>query len=299
MLRRILVPLDGSTFAETALPAALALNRRSGAVLELMTVHEPIPSFAYDEWETSAREWSQNYLDDVRGRTGGHTADGVETTVRSGRVAEALRQRALDTGADLVVMATHGRGALTRAWLGSVADALVRHSPCPVLLIRPQENEPVDLTVDWTPHAVLVPLDGSELGESILADVVPLADLFDAGLVLLRIVAYPMEIASPYLPHTVQMNQRVVEDAKASAVAHLDGVAAGLREKGLDVETTALVDTQAGHGILQAVERADADMIAMATHARTGMSRAFLGSTADKVLRGAHLPVFLYRPGRH
>lgn len=296
MLRRILIPLDGSTFAETALPIALVLSRRSGAGLELMTVHEPVPSFAYDEWETAAREWSENYLADVRDRIADSTGDGVETTVRSGRVSDALRDRALDTGADLVVMSTHGRGALTRAWLGSVADAFVRHAPCPVLLNRPEEKATVDLPGEWDPGTILVPLDGSELGESILEPVGELAALFGARVLLLRVVAYPIEIASPYLPHTVQMNQDIVEEARIGAEEYLKGVAGPLHDRDLEVELEVNVDAQAGHGILKAARERDVGLVAMSTHGRGGMARAVLGSTADKVIRGAHRPTLVYRP---
>lgn len=295
MLRRILVPLDGSTFAEASLPAALSLSRRSGAELELMTVHEPVPSFAYDEWETSAREWSESYLDEVRGRVSGSTGDGVDTTVRSGRVSEALRQRAEETGADLTVMATHGRGALTRAWLGSVADSFLRHAPCPVLLIRPEEDS-VDPDREWAPSTILVPVDGSEFGESILDRVAGLAELYEATLVLLRVVAYPMDIASPYLPHTVQMNQEIVDEARIAAQEYLDRIAGPVRERGLRVEVEVGVGAQAGNGILEVARERDVGLIAMSTHGRGGVARAVLGSTADKVIRGARRPTLVYRP---
>lgn len=295
MLRRILVPLDGSTFAEASLPAALSLSRRSGAELELMTVHEPVPSFAYDEWETSAREWSESYLDEVRERVTGSTGDGVDTTVRSGRVSEALRQRAEETGADLAVMATHGRGALSRAWLGSVADSFLRHAPCPVLLIRPEEDS-VDPEREWAPSTILVPVDGSEFGESILDRVAGLAELYEATLVLLRVVAYPVDIASPYLPHTVQMNQEIVDEARLAAQEYLDRIAGPVRERGLRVEVEVGVGAQAGNGILEVARERDVGLIAMSTHGRGGVARAVLGSTADKVIRGARRPTLVYRP---
>jgi nucleotide-binding universal stress UspA family protein len=296
MVKRILVPLDGSTFAESALPLALSLSRRSGASVELATVHEPVPTFAYDEWETAAKGWSETYLADVQERIARSAGGSISTTVKSGRVADVLRQQAEEGGADLVVMATHGRGAFTRAWLGSVADAFLRHAPCPVLLVRPDEEGPAEITGDQVPGTILVPLDGSDLGESVLHRVAELAVLFDAGIVLFKVVAYPMDIASPYLPHTVQMNQEIVEEAKALAERYLEGLAQPLRSRGLEVDVRVDVDAQAGHGILEAARTLDVGLIAMSTHGRGGVARALLGSTADKVIRGAHRPILVVRP---
>lgn len=296
MFRRVMVPLDGSSFAEAALPLGRGLAERAQAHLELVTVHEPIPAFAQADWEASAREWSENYLEEVTRRLG-EVHGRIESTVLAGLVAEQLEERAEETGADLLVMATHGRGTLSRAWLGSVADHFVRHSPCPVLLVRPDGDEEVDLTSLAEISRILVPLDGSSFSEAVLEQAGDLATLFGAELTLLQVVAYPLEIASPYLPHTVQMNQQVVERARTSASEYLEGVAGRFREDGVDTDVRVLVDTQAGHGILRAAEEIGADLITMSTHARTGVSRAFLGSATDKVVRGSHCPVFLVRPG--
>ena len=69
-----------------------------------------------------------------------------------------------------------------------------------------------------------------------------------------------------------------------------------MRRRGLRVTTSVAVDAQAGHGVLSEAEAVGADMVAMATHGRTGLSRAILGSAADKVLRGLHVPLLLHRP---
>ena len=115
MFKKILVPLDGSMFAESALPLATSIARRSGAALELVNVHEPPPNLAYEEWEVAAREWAKSYLEETGTRVRATLQSEVSTAVLSGRVAESLLHRCRESGADLVVIATHGRGALTRA----------------------------------------------------------------------------------------------------------------------------------------------------------------------------------------
>jgi nucleotide-binding universal stress UspA family protein len=294
MFRSILVPLDGSAFSEAALPYALGLSRRTGAAVQLASVHEPVPSFAYDEWESAAWQWSEDYLrsvrDDVSAKAGGE----VEAWVGSGRVVDLLMARADAVEARLVVMATHGRGALTRAWLGSVTDGFVRHAHQPVLIVRPTEG--ADAPDDPSFNKILVALDGSQLSESVLDLAAEMARIFSGRLHLVRVVAYPVEIASPYLPHTVQMNQKILDEAEVAAREYLEGIAERLREAGLEVETHVHVDAQAGHAIAREADAVEADLIVMATHGRGSLQRALLGSTTDKVIRAVHVPVLVQRP---
>ena len=297
MYRKILVPLDGSKFAESALPLALSLSRRTKADLHVATVQEAIPSFAYDEWENAAAEWSEQYLGNVAERMAPHAGGKVTVALLSGHIVETLEKEAQSQGAELVIMATHGRGLLSRAWLGSVADSFLHHTGHPVLLVRPEDGDTPDLAADRSFRKILVPLDGTELSECMLEHAVAFGRLSDAAYHLVRVVPYPIDIASPYLPHTVQLNQGLVDDAKGAATEYLEAQALSLREQGLHVDTVVLVDAQPGNGILQEVEAAGCDLIAMSTHGRKGLSRAILGSAADKVLRGTHVPVLLYRPG--
>lgn len=297
MYRRIMVPLDGSRFAESALPIALSVSRRTGAPLHLVTVQEPIPSFAYDEWESAAEDWSRSYLDDAAGRVRPRTGAEVTAALLSGHVTEVLEKEANARGADLVVMATHGRGAFSRAWLGSVAHAFLHHTRRPMLLVRPEEGDAVpNLSRDSSFARVLVPLDGTDLSQSVLEHAVSFGTLFGAAFHLVRVVPYPMQFTSPYLPHTMQMNQQFVAEARESADAYLQQHAERLRRQGLTVETAVVVVAQPGHGLLSEMTDARCDLVAMATHGRSGLTRAILGSTTDKVVRGAHVPVLLYRP---
>lgn len=296
MLNSILVSLDGSSFAEAALQVGLALSRATGADLHLATVHEPVPSFAYDEWETAAWDWSSEYIERIKATAEPLAGGSVDGWVGSGRVVECLQLRADEVRADLVVMATHGRGAFTRAWLGSTADSFVRQAAQPVLLIRPAEDGSPTLANDVAFDRILVPLDGSPLAESELDLAKEFARLFEAELLLVRVVSYPVEIASPYLPHTVQMNQQIVDEAKDVAQAYLDEVAGRVREEGFGVRTFVEVDAQPGHALARMAEGLEADLVVMATHGRRGLQRALLGSTTDKVIRGVRLPVLVRRP---
>lgn len=289
MFRRILVPLDGSRFAEAALPAAVTLARRSPGEIRLLSVHELLPAYAVSDLDEAARIWAEGYVGEVEGRVSPRVGGCVSTAVREGAVVDGIKREAESWHADLIVMATHGRGAVSRAWLGSVADGTLRHAHRPVLMVRPEEprHEP-DLDAEMKVPRIVVPLDGSPLAEQALDDASVLARLTGARVSLVRAVAYPIGPMSPYLPHTIEINRQIVDEARADAARYLDETAERLRKRDVTVDTAVVSDQHPAHAIL---EHAEGDLIAMATHGRGGIGRALLGSVADKVIRGASGPV--------
>jgi nucleotide-binding universal stress UspA family protein len=141
MYRRVLVPLDGSAFAERVLPHALAIARGCGAVVHLVRVIDPdnVREFEAD----LAGENAHLYLDSVSSGIDPR-AGAIVAKVRVGDPAQEILAEARPD--DLIAMATHGRGGLERWFLGSVAEAITRHSPVPVLLVRVAPESP-DATV--------------------------------------------------------------------------------------------------------------------------------------------------------
>jgi nucleotide-binding universal stress UspA family protein len=303
MYRSILVPLDGSTFGEHALPLAVSLARRSGASLELVLVHTPFiyveSGFLYDDRvDKQLQDQEQSYLEGVAKRLRAVTPVPVSWTLREGLVADSIRGQLTATSADLIVMTTHGRGPLSRFWLGSVADELVRRAPAPVLLVRPQESTP-DLTQEPVLQYVFIPLDVSATAEQVLEPAVALGRLLGTDFTLLRVVK-PVLFAGhdPTALGDPALGQSVTEQIRTEARTYLEGVAEGLRARSLNVQTRVLVDTQPAVAILRESQDQPHGVIALATHGRGGLQRTLLGSVADKVVRGAILPVFVYRPLR-
>jgi nucleotide-binding universal stress UspA family protein len=305
MYHTILVPLDGSAFGEWALSAAVSIARRTGASLELVTVAVPLPAvisdggpLAYDAaWATAAADRATAYLQAVTRRVTGAAELAVTQSVLGGRrVAELLVEHAAKVGADLVVMSTHGYGPLRRAWLGSVADAVVRHSPVPVLLIRPEEEAAPDLSRESLFRRVLVPLDGSGYAEEVLTHAVALGELADASYTLVEVVVPPFVVGAPIGTFPAHVDATLLSDARTAADAYLRGVAERLRKRELRVETLVATEPFTAGAILEQAERLGIDLIALTTHGRGGLGRLLLGSVADKVVRGATGPVLLYRP---
>ncbi len=306
MYRSILVPLDGSPSAEFAVPVAQGIARRTGGGVHLVHVHVPLsaagalrtatPSY-YDDWESEAKGQEEDYLSSLPRRFPDEGRTTVVHRVAEGSVVETLVRCAAEGEVDLIVMTTHGRGPLARAWLGSVADGVARRSGMPVLLLRPTADpEPMG---EHLFRNILIALDGSALSEQILEDAVTLGSLVAARYTLVRVVS-PM-VLSGYAPTPEGMlgdasSAPELELLIGDAEAYLEDTAQGLRERGLSVETQVVVETQPAIGILEFAREKAVDLIAMATHGRTGFSRLLLGSVADKVLRGTTAPILLHRP---
>jgi len=294
-MNSILVPLDGSTFAEAALPIALRFARDAKATLALVAVLE-------DEW-VQAGSWPadalrvelEEYLEGVVRKLGEHDVPRVTIAVADGPVARTLENYAAGEGVRFIVMSTHGRGAVNRAWLGSVADHVVRHVAIPVVLVRPPEPPSESLGEAPPFRAMLVPLDGSSRAEGVLEWVVRIAQPARSECRLLTVVPPPPRFTTPYLPHAAREVRESLECGRERAEKYLVGAAQRLREAGLAVTTKVEVGIRPAAGILRAADDPTVDLVAIATHGRSGVSRIMLGSVADKVVRGADLPVLVVR----
>ena len=297
MYRVVMLPLDGSQFSEQALPLARTLARRCAAQLRVVHVHEPhsepdwdeITPFRFEGIERSTRQWEGDAIKLEREYLASR-AD-ADCKVIEGSVLPSLEAEIAASDPDLIVMATHGRGGISRAWLGSVADHLVRHIHKPILLIRTREDstEKVELSTD----DILITLDGSALSESVLAHATAIAQPSRTRLTLLRIVP-PAYVATEFNA-LVQSDSRLRERVN-SAHTYLNDIATRLAVAGYLVDTDVVVSAVAGTAILEYAEQNHIDLMCMATHGRSGMKRLLLGSVADKVLRGATRPVLIYRP---
>jgi nucleotide-binding universal stress UspA family protein len=301
MLKSILVPLDGSGFSEQALPWAACLARATGSLLELVRVHDPVPPWtiasegavAATAFDPSIRDGEEQYLANcvVRLKEGGFSPVGY--TLLDGEVAEMIALHAEDNAFGLVVLATHGRGAVSRLWLGSVSDALVRRLTVPVLLIRPSEESVLPPVTRF--RKALVALDGSTESESALASALVLADPKHAELVLVRVVPPVPIIADAGMPATPVVDEGLTEMLETQAESYLTRVAARVRSSTVKVSTRVLIDPGVAQALLREAATAGAEFIALATHGARGIRRMVLGSVADKVLRGADRPVLLTR----
>ncbi len=303
MLESLLVPLDGSKLSEASLPVAEALAGAAGAAVHLALVHilyEPdsllgstqfqFEGVNVEEYDAARRDDDVKYLDGLASRL---VADGLsaDAKVLDGKpVAEQLSTYADEVGADLILMTTHGFTGVNRMWLGSVADELARHATRPLLLLRPPEDgAPSDGALSI--GHVLVPLDGSELAESVLAVATKLASATGARLTLAHVVSVPKYGASPVIMSLSDEHKFPLD----SVHEYLDEVAERLRAEGLEVGTHVSRGAMPAKDLAKVAHEVGADLIAMATHGYGGFKRSLLGSVADKLLRSSSLPLLVTR----
>ena len=139
MFTKLLVPLDNSPLAEQALPTAQSIARCAGAAMELVYVHQPQAFAGYGDapWNAARRSSEESYVRAIADEVRKGANVNVEGSLATGAAAAGICARAVDVGADLIVMTTHGLTGMSRAWLGSVADGVVRQTPISRLAASP------------------------------------------------------------------------------------------------------------------------------------------------------------------
>jgi nucleotide-binding universal stress UspA family protein len=288
MYTSILVPLDGSSFSEHALPLALDLARRSGATLHLVHV---VDAGGSQRGVPSAWEHAQRYLVKVAEQLRTVWPVRVETTLLDGQVDLSIAAYADAHQSDLAVITTHGRGAFSRAWLGSVADRLIRRLPSPVLLIRPHLYDAMHIQYPPRIEHMLLPLDGTHLSERIIPQALALGRLTGARYTLIQV----LEMLVPfYGPEIMVPSEQITATLTRDAQCYLERIAGRLRLEGFQAHTELLIGPSA-ETILQYARDHAVDLIALQSQGRSGAARLFIGSVADKIVRGADAPVLLHR----
>jgi nucleotide-binding universal stress UspA family protein len=302
-LQSIVVPVDGTPFGEHAIPVALGIAERAGAELILVHIHSPLqfesranrifPDGVLDEWLLRERRDCLNTL--VR-RVAHETTVRVQSVLVDGpEIAERLCSTAVLTSADLMVMATHGRGPLGRFWFGSVADTLIQRSPTPVLFVR-GSGAPAPLAAAPAFRNVLIPLDGSNRAEDVVPAALALGQMSEAVYTLMRVVPIVVDCSlgvAPLmrpLPHSKRDEEAAKYVGKLTSRLNMDPAR---------VRTcTVFDDRSTADAILQFAGHRRTDLIALATRGRGRLSRFIHGSVVDQVVRNAAVPVLIQRsPG--
>jgi len=318
MFQRILVPLDGAARAEKAIPVAARLAKASGGSLVLLRVvsmpidasglmyYEPIVFTQADIDADISR--ATKYLKTLS-KADELDGVGVHTVILVGTVAPSILSTIQSNNIDLVVMNSHGETGLMRWVMGSIAQKLVRQSPVPVLVLR-DGGPQLDETSPMAPRA-LVSLDGSDLAENAIlpaAQVVSaLAGSAKGALHLVRVVTYPpefealLEASSTVAAYSVQHIEDEAHRYMNNLIASL--LQGDLATLNLDITSTIVFESDVAATLVRLAEKGDdlqgtpgSDLIAMATHGRSGLQRWAMGSITERMLTATRLPMLIVRP---
>ena len=290
MNQQILVPLDGSALAESVLPQVAELSRRLGARVILLRAAwaHTLPGFDQGEAQLQAVREAEQYIATVEARLQAQGIAAVETSVWYADPVSAILEHAAWHQVDLIAMSSHGRGGVERLFLGSVATKVLQQSNVPVLLHRPLLAD-ADSASGGRYRRILVPLDGSELAETVLPKVVALAKGMAAEIILLRVVP-PHVLAD----HSLTTARKTLARERLNAMEYLEHVQRHLSEQGVVARWIMRAGSPAEQ-IVAAANQQAADLIAMSTHARSAVGRLIRGSVADAVVRSAVVPMLLMR----
>lgn len=284
-IQHVLFPTDHTAWSEVVFAHAARFAQEHGATLHVLTVS--VGEGAEDGTLVTAPSGAS---DDFAVRLHKAVAstvgfDVVHADLSAPSVPRGILDYAKQIDADLIVMATHGRRGVDHALIGSIAEAVVRRAPCPVLSVRPTAEH-----TETSPRRILVPVDLSEHARSALAHARELAEESGAEIHLLHVVqAFPDygTAEMPPVPETLSEEERREIEGTLREIA--DEVL------GDDLPVTLHVHEIFGNPALVVLDLAkqfDVDLIVLGSHGRSGIRRFWLGSVTEKVVQLAPCPVF-------
>jgi len=287
MFDSILVPTDGSEHATRAAEHGAALARAFSASLHVMAVIDTRTAggpFSGGDFEDETLDrMTADAEDTVTAITDTVDAAGtIQTTIRTGNPAEEICAYRDDHYIDLIAMGTHGRTGVGRYLAGSVTESVVRQADVPVFTVRATEQSRETDTYD----DILVPTDGSTAATAAVEPACEIAAQFDSRLHALNVVNLgDVATGSEYTLPT-----DLIDTLEAQGEKVTERIAARARESGVET-VTQVVDGFPAADILDYAEENDIDLIVMGTAGRTGLNRFIMGSTTERLIRHADMPV--------
>lgn len=303
MFEKALVPLDGSDVSLGILPYVSYLAKRLDIPVALALVVSPDDLEASGEVTMSdrpglpiarsavdaldeAKSWAYRFASQLN-------QQGIvtETVVSTGdEPAEEILRLADQQGCDFIAMATRDRNLLSQAIGGSVTNQVVRSARVPVLAIAPEKSN-IEQGQEIALSRALIPLDGSSFGESVLPYVEYLAQKLSLELVLLRILqlsdVYPPLADAPMAadPGSARVQAIAEEAAEAEIVRYLEERTARLTGKGINARWQMIRGDTPARRVADLAQEYSDNMIALASHGRSGVARWVMGSVAEELIR--------------
>ena len=298
MYTKILVPLDGSALAEQVLPYVRTLAVELKIPVELMGVvdmaelgsHISAEKGRYLDTliEDSVRDCAE-YLKGIV-QTFSHV--NVSFAVEKGSAAEVIIAKAVADKETLITMATHGRSGINRWLLGSVAEKVLRGSANPMLMVRAKAEAKAEGAA--TLKSILVPLDGSEVAESVLPAALEIAKKLNIEIVLFRAFNVPYTVFGAVRDHLPVVDE-LLGGIKAEARDYLEKKTEELKKQGANKISYVLNQGISADQIISLGRKTPDNLIAMCTHGWSGVKGWVLGGITETVVRHSGDPVLIIR----
>jgi nucleotide-binding universal stress UspA family protein len=298
MFSRMLIPLDGSKTAEKVLPYARRLATISSISVELLGVIEmtevaaEISSSEAPYAEALLKEAQRNSTDYLETLANTFPNGMVRCRVEQGRPEDVIINAAAMHKDTLIAMATHGRSGVSRWLVGSVTEKVLRGTVNPLLVVHAHRNLKIETLASLS--SVIVPLDGSEMAESVLSPVADLALALSLQVILLQTYALPAATYGDddyYVPDYIELKDQI----KNQSEDYLSSKATSLRAQGIANVSTVAIDGSAADAIISLSHDTPDSLVALSSHSRSGLQRWVLGSVTEKVVRHCEGPVLVVR----
>ncbi len=290
-VKTILLPTDLSPSAEPTLDFAVALADQFGAELRILhatIVHSETPTdplYHMPSLENILDRVNQEVMEEMAEMLRSHRERPlkVKEIVRRGFSAAPVILDEARQDVDLIVIGTHGRRGLPRFFLGSVAEEVVRHAPCPVFTLRHHEKK-----ATTHPKKILLATDFSPCATAALKHATAFAHLDQSELHLLHVVeevVWP-EIYGPGGAHFLTSQRDIRRKAGLGELQRTEDE----ELQGLNV-TLHCVHGHPSEAILEHLKSLEPDLLVLGSRGTSGLGRLLLGSTAEVVVRSASCPV--------
>lgn len=294
---KILLATDGSADAVLAASAAADISEATGSELHVVHVLSPFPRHAYPGVTPEiysyvldkSYEAARDLLDEEARRIEDHGGTVAETHTRRGRFADEILDLAEEMGAGLILMGSRGLGPVGRLLLGSVAEGVVHHAPCPVLVVRGGREA-------WPPERVVIGDDGSEAARGAGECAATIGKLFGARGLLVQVYPRLLEVD---VVEGHELNARLIDDELKREERDIEARAQGFEER-LDRRPEIRIANGGDPAsvLLEAAEEENAPektLLAVGSRGLGPWRRVVgLGSVSTKVLRAARGPVLVY-----
>jgi nucleotide-binding universal stress UspA family protein len=296
----IIVPLDGSTQGECALPYAFSIARRSEVSVHL--VHMPFILgvlrastcvLSTGQQETDYCESGREYIDGLRERTRFDQDLDIEIASIEGNAADAFAQYARDVKVSLVVMSIEGREDVERIFVDDSFHRPTRISAPPLLLVHPESGGQEHENIEVQLKRLLLPMENTVDVLDIAEPALALSTLFDGECTILHVVDDAGIDSYGQRPRAVAEKYATETSHRHYAPPTLERYAECLRKQGRRAALKIVENPYPADGILEEMESSEVDWAAISCRRRLRLSRGLLGSTAARIVQYARKPVLV------